>query len=107
MNDPSPKFTKILGAIASPWTLVIAVLLLSTWALTERYLGLPKIGKFVVNVSLAILTLFVLWRIQRRQGREAKAIRMKIAALTRYVKCARKRNARQNGNGFKAGERSK
>jgi low affinity Fe/Cu permease len=86
MSDSSSKFTKILGSIASPWTLVIAVLLLSAWALTEGYLDLPKIGKLVINFSLATLTLFIVWRIQRKQAREVKAIRMKIAALTRYIK---------------------
>lgn len=103
MIDFSPKFTKIFGAIASPLTLVVAVILISAWALTEGYLGLPKIGKF----GLAMLTLFILWCIQRKHKREAKEIHMEISALTQYVKCERKRNSRQNGNGFKAGKRSR
>ena len=104
MGDSHPKFNKTLRIIISPWTLIIAVFLLYTWTLTEGFFGLSKNWIFVINFSLSLLTLFILWRILRKQKREAKAISMKIAELTRYIKGTKHERFGQNGNGFKPSE---
>lgn len=104
MGASHPRFIKIFGIIVSPWTLIVAVFLISIWALAGRFFGLSKNWSFAINFSISVLTLFILWRILRKQKREAKAIRMKIDELSQSIKNAHYDKTGQNGNGSKTGK---
>lgn len=104
MSASHPKFIKIFGITISPWTLIVAVFLIFTWALAGKFFGLSKNWTFVINFSISVLTLFILWRILRKQKREAKAIRMKIDELRQSIKNAQFGKTGQNGNGSRTGE---
>jgi low affinity Fe/Cu permease len=69
-----------------------------------EFFGLSNNWSFAINFSISVLTLFILWRILRKQKREAKAIRMKIDELSQSIKDAQYEKSGQNGNGSRTGE---
>jgi low affinity Fe/Cu permease len=74
----SDRITQVLG---TPWTLLLAVMLIVVWALTGPIFGFSDTWQLVINTTTTIITFLMVFVIQTSQNRESKAIQLKLDEL--------------------------
>ena len=90
MNDTFRLFSKwISGIVGRPWTFVIAVLAITTWAVVGPAFGYSDSWQLVINTGTTIVTFLMVFLIQNTQNRDAQAIHLKLDELLRSVAEAR------------------
>lgn len=84
------RLAKLIAAgVGSPYTFVIAVLVVITWAVLGPVFGYSDTWQLVINTGTTIVTFLVVFMIQNTQNRDSKAIHLKLDELIRASKGAR------------------
>lgn len=65
----------------SPWTFVVAVLLIMFWAISGPVFGFSDTWQLVINTSTTIITFLMVFLIQNTQNRDALAVQVKLSEL--------------------------
>lgn len=90
MNELFRKFsTKTSGAVGSPWSFVMAVLVIIIWAVTGPMFGFSDTWQLVINTGTTIITFLMVFLIQNTQNRDSSATHIKLDELIVAVKGAR------------------
>jgi len=82
---------KCAQAVGSPWSFVIAVVLIVAWGVSGPLFGYSDTWQLVINTSTTIITFMVVFLIQNTQNRDAHAMHLKLDELIRALKGARNR----------------
>ena len=80
---------RITRAVGSPVAVVLAALIIVTWAVTGPLFGFSDTWQLVINTGTTIVTFLMVFLIQTTQNRESEAIRLKLDELIRAVRGAR------------------
>jgi low affinity Fe/Cu permease len=89
-NDIFRRFAKTTAAlVGSPWSFILAVLLIVVWALLGPMFHYSDTWQLVINTSTTIVTFLVVFLIQNTQNRDARALHLKLDELLRAVAAAR------------------
>lgn len=97
------KARKLFGIDRSFWLVALALCGFFIWALLGL-LTLTRKWLFAANVSISILSIFVLWRVLRKYKRDTKALNAKLDEMAQQLKNTRLSKLPQNGNGSKSGK---
>lgn len=90
MNDLFHAFSaKVSTATGSPWSFILALLLIIIWIFTGPMFNYSDTWQLVINTGTTIITFLMVFLIQNTQNRDAKAIHIKLDELLRGVKGAR------------------
>lgn len=73
----------------SPYTFVIALLLIVIWAINGPIFSFSDTWQLVINTSTTIVTFLMVFLIQNTQNRDTRALHLKLDELLRSVKGAR------------------
>lgn len=80
---------KTSAIVGSPYSFMVAVLLIITWALSGRFFDYSNTWQLVINTGTTIITFLIVFLIQNTQNRDAKAMQIKLDELIRSAKGAR------------------
>jgi low affinity Fe/Cu permease len=80
------KFSNLTG---SPWAFILAITILAVWAITGPFFNFSDTWQLIINTGTTIVTFLMVFLIQNKQNRDAKAIHLKLDELIRSVKEAR------------------
>lgn len=84
------KFSASVSVAAgSPFTFILAVLIITFWAFSGRYFEYSDTWQLVINTGTTIVTFLMVFLIQNTQNRESKALHIKLDELLRAQKGAR------------------
>lgn len=75
--------------VGSPWTFVVAFVIIVVWALLGPVCKFSDTWQLVINTATTIITFLMVFLIQNTQNRDAKAIHLKLDELIHAVKGAR------------------
>ena len=90
MNEFFRKFaSKTSAVVGSPWSFLMAVLVIVVWGITGPLFGFSDTWQLVINTGTTIITFLMVFLIQNTQNRDAKAIHLKLDELIRALKGAR------------------
>lgn len=90
MNEFFRKFAShVATAVGSPWTFVLALVVILAWGLTGPIFHFSDTWQLVINTSTTIITFLMVFIIQNTQNRDAKAIHLKLDELIRSIDKAR------------------
>ena len=90
MNNAFRKFAyRVSKIVGSPWSFVIALLLIVVWAVTGPMFHFSDTWQLVINTSTTIITFLMVFLIQNSQNRDSNAIQLKLDELIRAVTSAR------------------
>jgi low affinity Fe/Cu permease len=90
MKDIFRKFAQAVShAAGSPWTFILASLIIVVWAATGPLFGYSNTWQLVINTGTTIVTFLMVFLIQNTQNRDAKAFHLKLDELLKGVKGAR------------------
>lgn len=81
--------TKVSGAMGSPYSFIIAVLIIAIWAITGPLFGFSDTWQLVINTGTTIITFLMVFLIQNTQNRDSKAMQLKLDELIRSSTSAR------------------
>ncbi len=78
------RFTKRTAfATGQPFTFVLAVLVVVTWAITGPLFHFSDTWQLVINTGTTIITFLMVFLIQSTQNRDAEAVQVKLDELLR------------------------
>jgi low affinity Fe/Cu permease len=90
MKEIFRKFAnKTSEVVGSPWSFLVAVLIIAIWAISGPLFGFSDTWQLVINTGTTIITFLMVFLIQNTQNRDAKAIHLKLDELLRGVEGAR------------------
>ncbi len=90
MKDVFRRFaTSASEATGSPWTFMLAVLVIVVWAVSGPVFGFSDTWQLVINTGTTIITFLMVFLVQNTQNREAVAMQLKLDELLRAVNGAR------------------
>ncbi len=90
MNEFFRRFAhRTSEIVGSPWSFVIAVIIIAVWAITGPLFQFSDTWQLVINTSTTIVTFLMVFLIQNTQNRDAKAMHLKLDELIRAVEQAR------------------
>ncbi len=90
MNETFRKFAhKTSEIMASPWSFLIAVMVMLIWIVTGPLFHFSDAWQLVINTGTNVITFLMVFLIQNTQNRDAKAIHLKLDELIRSVDRAR------------------
>lgn len=90
MNEFFRKFAhQTSGWVGSPWTFLIAVLIIIVWGVSGPLFHFSDTWQLVINTGTTIVTFLMVFLIQNTQNRDAQAIHLKLDELLRAMKGAR------------------
>ncbi|MFN8489865.1 MAG: low affinity iron permease family protein [Caldilineaceae bacterium] len=90
MNEFFRKFAhQTSNWVGSPWTFLIAVLVIIVWAISGPVFHFSDTWQLVINTGTTIVTFLMVFLIQNTQNRDAQAIHLKLDELLRAMKGAR------------------
>ena len=90
MNEFFRKFAHLTSNwVGSPWTFLIAVLVIIAWAVSGPLFHFSDTWQLVINTGTTIVTFLMVFLIQNTQNRDAQAIHLKLDELLRAMKGAR------------------
>ncbi len=90
MNEFFRKFAhQTSNLVGSPWTFLIAVLVIIAWAISGPVFHFSDTWQLVINTGTTIVTFLMVFLIQNTQNRDAQAIHLKLDELLRAMKGAR------------------
>lgn len=85
MKSINKFFTKFTGGVSSvlgrPWIFVLALVLITLWAISGPLLGFSDTWQLIVNTSTTIITFLTVFIIQNTQNRDSMAVNIKLDAL--------------------------
>lgn len=76
-------------AVGSPWSFMIAIVIIITWAASGPIFGFSDTWQLVINTGTTIVTFLMVFLIQNTQNRDARVIHLKLDELIRVTKSAR------------------
>ena len=87
MNTLFHKFaTGASIATGSPWTFLLALLLVVVWGISGPLFGFSETWQLVINTGTTIITFLMVFLIQNTQNRDSAAIHLKLDELLRSTK---------------------
>src|SRR5438874_988833 len=90
MNEFFRKFAhKTSTIVGSPWSFIIAVVIILVWAITGPLFHFSDTWQLVINTGTTIITFLMVFLIQNTQNRDAQVIHLKLDELLRALKEAR------------------
>jgi len=90
LNDFFRRFAhRSSELVGSPWTFLVAVVIVIVWALSGPLFGFSDTWQLVINTGTTIVTFLMVFLIQNTQNRDAKAIHLKLDELIRAMEGAR------------------
>lgn len=81
--------SRVSGAAGAPLTFIIAVLIITIWAVNGPFFNFSDTWQLIINTGTTIITFLMVFLIQNTQNRDAKAIHLKLDELLRSVRGAR------------------
>lgn len=72
---------KVSDVVGSPWTFVLALLIVIIWGVTGRLFNYSDTWQLVINTGTTIVTFLVVFLIQNTQNRDTEIINLKIDEL--------------------------
>ncbi len=90
MHDKFRKFAhSVAYATGTAWAFLIALLIITSWALSGPIFDFSTTWQLVINTTTTIATFLMVFLIQNTQNRESKAVQLKLDELIRASKGAR------------------
>lgn len=90
MRDLFRKFAhQMSAAVGSPWAFVLAVTIITLWAVTGPVFHFSDTWQLVINTGTTIITFLMVFLIQNTQNRDAQAVHLKLDELIKGVAGAR------------------
>lgn len=90
MADVFRKFAQTTAYIVGhPWSFVVAVVIITTWAVLGLLLAFPDRWLLFINTLATVTTFLIVFIIQNTQNRDARAVHLKLDELIRSTKQAR------------------
>ena len=80
------KSSIVLG---TAWAFVVAVLIITVWALTGPTFHFSDTWQLIINTGTTIVTFLMVFLIQNTQNRDSKALHLKLDEIIRALKHAR------------------
>lgn len=80
------KSSEVMG---SPGLFMLAIIVVSTWALTGPLFDFSDTWQLVINTGTTIITFLMVFVIQNTQNRDAHTMQLKLDELLRAIKGAR------------------
>jgi len=80
---------KVSGLMGSPYSFVLAALIIVIWATTGPLFDFSDTWQLVINTGTTIVTFLMVFLIQNTQNRDAKAMQLKLDELIRSNRAAR------------------
>ena len=77
------------AVVGSPWTFLVAVAIVVTWAMLGPHFGWSNAHQLVINTFTTIVTFLIVFLIQNTQNRDTKALHLKIDELLKATRGAR------------------
>ncbi len=81
--------TRVSYFAGSPYTFIVAILLIILWATTGKYFEYSNTWQLAINTLTTIVTFLMVFLIQNTQNRDSKAIHLKLDELIKGIKGAR------------------
>jgi low affinity Fe/Cu permease len=75
--------------VGSPWSFLLAVLVIVAWAVTGPIFHYSDTWQLVINTGTTIVTFLMVFLIQNTQNRDARAIHLKLDELIKGNRRAR------------------
>src|SRR5579872_680537 len=75
--------------VGSPWTFMLAVLVVIVWGVSGPVFGFSDTWQLVINTGTTIVTFLMVFLVQNTQNRDAKAIHLKLDELILATRNAR------------------
>lgn len=72
-------------ATGKPATFVLAVAIISIWAITGPLFGFSDTWQLAINTSTTIITFLMVFLIQNTQNRDSQALQIKVDELLRAI----------------------
>jgi low affinity Fe/Cu permease len=94
-QPPSPRdrfnriADRVTAALGSIQAVVLSVLMVVVWAATGPLFGFSDGWQLVINTSTTVITFWMVFVIQNSQGRDARAIHLKLDEIIRASDAAR------------------
>lgn len=90
MNETFRRFAlKVSQVMGTPWTFVLAVLVILVWAISGPFFGFSDTWQLVINTSTTIITFLMVFLIQNTQNRDSRAIHLKLDEIIAALEQAR------------------
>ena len=90
MNETFRRFAlKVSQVMGTPWTFVLAVLVILVWAISGPFFGFSDTWQLVINTSTTIITFLMVFLIQNTQNRDSRAIHLKLDEIISSLEQAR------------------
>lgn len=90
MYDAFRRFAhKVSVSVGAPWSFMLALAIVATWALTGPAFGFSDTWQLVINTGTTVITFLMVFVIQNTQNRESQVIQLKLDELIRAVEMAR------------------
>jgi low affinity Fe/Cu permease len=80
---------KTSSVVGSPWSFLLAVLVILAWAVTGPIFHFSDTWQLVINTGTTIVTFLMVFLIQNTQNRDARAIHLKLDELIKGNRRAR------------------
>lgn len=77
------KLSEIAG---NAWAFIVALLVITSWALSGPLFGYSNRWQLVINTGTTIVTLLMVFIIQNTQNRDSKALHIKLDEILRKLK---------------------
>ena len=88
-GDAFGKFaTTASGWLGSKWAFVVALLIITVWAITGPVFHYSDTWQLIINTGTTIVTFLMVFLIQNTQNRDACAINLKLNELIRAIDAA-------------------
>jgi low affinity Fe/Cu permease len=85
-NRLADAATSALGSIQA---VILSVVVVVAWALSGPIFGFSDSWQLVINTSTTVITFWMVFVIQNSQGRDARAIHLKLDEIIRATEAAR------------------
>lgn len=90
MNDFFRRFShKVSDITGSPWAFMIAVAIITIWAVSGPVFHFSDTWQLVINTGTTIITFLMVFLIQNTQNRDSKALHLKLDEIIRSLDNAR------------------
>ena len=85
-NRVADRVTHALGSVQA---VAASILIVVVWAISGPFFGFSDGWQLVINTSTTVITFWMVFVIQNSQGRDARAIHLKLDEIIRATKAAR------------------
>ena len=85
-NRRADRVTRALGSLQA---VAISILIVVIWAISGPFFGFSDGWQLVINTSTTVITFWMVFVMQNSQGRDARAIHLKLDEIIRATKAAR------------------